>query len=134
MKLVFSSERNIENLEEANGVAKGKLAPEIESRFRRMLHAVVESRHEHSNTKRSLYSICMNNRKNKHALHKNKKTPEDSLTYDEYNSNIQQSFSIGFRDAVVQKRYKLFGDNRLFVSWSFRFFIFVFLLLFLPSS
>ena len=68
---------------------------------------------------------------------KKKQNNEDQqLTNDEYNSNIQQSFPVGFRDSVVQKRNKLFGDNRLFVNWSFRLFVFafVFCLLFLSSS
>lgn len=73
-------------------------------------------------------------KKNTPYLKRKKQDIEDRLTYDEYNSNIQQSFPIGFRDTVVLKRNKLFGDNRLFVNWSFRLFVFVFLLLFLPSS
>ena len=68
-------------------------------------------------------------------LKRKKQNNEDQLTYDEYNSDIQQSFPIGFRDSVVLKRNKLFGDNRLFVNrWSFRLLVFVFLILFLPSS
>ena len=55
---------------------------------------------------------------------------ETYLTYDEYDSDIQESFPVGFCYGVIHKGHKLFGNNWLLVDWRSRLLLFLLFLLF----